>query len=177
MKKNNPEDRNKIRRKTVSSKRTDSSRKSGSSDDDLILPSERGKINSPSQRRSASSNPASKVRTVSASDSSGKDKKSNANKKTRSKNASSSLKRKLKIKRRKKIIGAFVAVMIIVFAGALGFIFASLKDVKPVNEALLDKLTHQTTTIKYANGETLSTARSEERRVGKECRSRWSPYH
>src|SRR5258707_3850081 len=23
----------------------------------------------------------------------------------------------------------------------------------------------------------LSTARSEERRVGKECRSRWSPYH
>ena len=25
--------------------------------------------------------------------------------------------------------------------------------------------------------ETLSAARSEERRVGKECRSRWSPYH
>ena len=24
---------------------------------------------------------------------------------------------------------------------------------------------------------TLSTTRSEERRVGKECRSRWSPYH
>ena len=24
---------------------------------------------------------------------------------------------------------------------------------------------------------TLTTARSEERRVGKECRSRWSPYH
>ena len=23
----------------------------------------------------------------------------------------------------------------------------------------------------------LTTARSEERRVGKECRSRWSPYH
>ena len=23
----------------------------------------------------------------------------------------------------------------------------------------------------------LATARSEERRVGKECRSRWSPYH
>ena len=23
----------------------------------------------------------------------------------------------------------------------------------------------------------LNTARSEERRVGKECRSRWSPYH
>ena len=25
--------------------------------------------------------------------------------------------------------------------------------------------------------ETMSEARSEERRVGKECRSRWSPYH
>src|SRR3712207_1831580 len=27
------------------------------------------------------------------------------------------------------------------------------------------------------NGLVLLTARSEERRVGKECRSRWSPYH
>ena len=25
--------------------------------------------------------------------------------------------------------------------------------------------------------ESLKTIRSEERRVGKECRSRWSPYH
>ena len=28
--------------------------------------------------------------------------------------------------------------------------------------------------VMYANGQ---TTRSEERRVGKECRSRWSPYH
>src|SRR2546427_9761437 len=27
------------------------------------------------------------------------------------------------------------------------------------------------------NGETIRSLRSEERRVGKECRSRWSPYH
>ena len=27
------------------------------------------------------------------------------------------------------------------------------------------------------NGAAFSTTRSEERRVGKECRSRWSPYH
>jgi len=27
------------------------------------------------------------------------------------------------------------------------------------------------------NDEAASVARSEERRVGKECRSRWSPYH
>ena len=26
-------------------------------------------------------------------------------------------------------------------------------------------------------GETIEEIRSEERRVGKECRSRWSPYH
>ena len=32
---------------------------------------------------------------------------------------------------------------------------------------------------KLANGEipTATLYRSEERRVGKECRSRWSPYH
>ena len=29
----------------------------------------------------------------------------------------------------------------------------------------------------YINGELLEEDRSEERRVGKECRSRWSPYH
>ena len=28
-----------------------------------------------------------------------------------------------------------------------------------------------------AKGASLTTTRSEERRVGKECRSRWSPYH
>src|SRR2546422_5358264 len=29
----------------------------------------------------------------------------------------------------------------------------------------------------YQNGATFFLNRSEERRVGKECRSRWSPYH
>src|SRR5256885_4936316 len=32
-------------------------------------------------------------------------------------------------------------------------------------------------TAQYALEHRLSTVRSEERRVGKECRSRWSPYH
>ena len=32
----------------------------------------------------------------------------------------------------------------------------------------------QSTTFRY---ETSEAMRSEERRVGKECRSRWSPYH
>ena len=30
---------------------------------------------------------------------------------------------------------------------------------------------------RYATAESAATLRSEERRVGKECRSRWSPYH
>ena len=30
---------------------------------------------------------------------------------------------------------------------------------------------------RFRFGETLRNQRSEERRVGKECRSRWSPYH
>src|SRR5690348_17453765 len=41
----------------------------------------------------------------------------------------------------------------------------------PQSEAFLDRLpVAQRTTFG-------SSARSEERRVGKECRSRWSPYH
>ena len=31
--------------------------------------------------------------------------------------------------------------------------------------------------VVIANSEGARTTRSEERRVGKECRSRWSPYH
>ena len=36
-------------------------------------------------------------------------------------------------------------------------------------------VTNQDTSVKTAVAS--DTARSEERRVGKECRSRWSPYH
>src|SRR5258708_7837664 len=32
-------------------------------------------------------------------------------------------------------------------------------------------------TITVSDGISMGTERSEERRVGKECRSRWSPYH
>src|SRR2546422_10708668 len=44
--------------------------------------------------------------------------------------------------------------------------------------ALADEVTVETR-IPYGEipGFPLSTVRSEERRVGKECRSRWSPYH
>ena len=32
-------------------------------------------------------------------------------------------------------------------------------------------------TQNFEKGKSITTNRSEERRVGKECRSRWSPYH
>ena len=38
---------------------------------------------------------------------------------------------------------------------------------------MVDGVQHQS----YLKGEKSDLTRSEERRVGKECRSRWSPYH
>lgn len=177
MKKENPED-NKIRRRVVSSnkKNNNSSNDNTSFDkNNLKLPSERQrekdqrKAKSPSQgsptrKSTKSTNTSSKTRAVNASqnESSGVksllgSRKNNDNKKN-TKTPSKAARRKMRSKRKKKIIGTLIALLIIIFASVLGFVFASLKDVKPVNEALLDKLTHQTTTIKYANGETMSTA-------------------
>ena len=148
-----------------------------------MLPSKRSKSNGSSDRRksktsssnsrrsSTSSNPQTKTRAVSPGSKSGtRNRNSNKNsanandnnKKNISKsNNSKTLKRKMRSRRKKKIIGGVIAFFIIASALVLGFVFASLKDVKPVNEALLDKLTHQTTTIKYSNGETMSTAPSQ----------------
>src|SRR5574337_1662233 len=42
---------------------------------------------------------------------------------------------------------------------------------------LFEKLEARYPYGRYAQQAQLDVARSEERRVGKECRSRWSPYH
>lgn len=182
MKKENPED-NKIRRKPAGQSSKSSNHRPSSNNSDLMLPSERSKSNGSSDRRksktsssnsrrsSTSSNPQTKTRAVSPGSKSGtRNRNSNKNsanandnnKKNISKsNNSKTLKRKMRSRRKKKIIGGVIAFFIIASALVLGFVFASLKDVKPVNEALLDKLTHQTTTIKYSNGETMSTAPSQ----------------
>ena len=182
MKKENPED-NKIRRKPAGQSSKSSNRRPSSNNSDLMLPSERSKSNGSSDRRksktsssnsrrsSTSSNPQTTIRAVSPGSKSGtRNRNSNKNsanandnnKKNISKsNNSKTLKRKMRSRRKKKIIGGVIAFFIIASALVLGFVFASLKDVKPVNEALLDKLTHQTTTIKYSNGETMSTAPSQ----------------
>src|SRR3712207_9368178 len=44
-----------------------------------------------------------------------------------------------------------------------------------VTETLLQS--HPDATAIYAHNDEMALGRSEERRVGKECRSRWSPYH
>ena len=48
-------------------------------------------------------------------------------------------------------------------------------DFKPFISA--DKVLPEFTVTSVILGMILAVIRSEERRVGKECRSRWSPYH
>ena len=45
-----------------------------------------------------------------------------------------------------------------------------------IEENMIEPFHYFYTVVCPANGQ-LSRLRSEERRVGKECRSRWSPYH
>ena len=54
---------------------------------------------------------------------------------------------------------------------------ADLADAKPADiPNTLPKILNLIRMI-WVNSEFYKTRRSEERRVGKECRSRWSPYH
>ena len=55
---------------------------------------------------------------------------------------------------------------------AFGFL---KKNLKPGDEILINKAEHASNVLPYMILE--KEIRSEERRVGKECRSRWSPYH
>ena len=59
---------------------------------------------------------------------------------------------------------------------------ASLIKEYGVSQSALTKWIKQYSTVETDSGEVLTAKqvkvlRSEERRVGKECRSRWSPYH
>ena len=48
---------------------------------------------------------------------------------------------------------------------------------KTTNPEAFENLYNQGNLMSRIRANVLSTKRSEERRVGKECRSRWSPYH
>ena len=64
------------------------------------------------------------------------------------------------------------------FSAAVSFVDPFEKSYQQMGETLdqLVKLTQDSTNAQAAASEASAT-RSEERRVGKECRSRWSPYH
>ena len=47
----------------------------------------------------------------------------------------------------------------------------------PQNEAPVNEQVFSQNNAQPVNEQAFSQSRSEERRVGKECRSRWSPYH
>ena len=51
----------------------------------------------------------------------------------------------------------------------------ALADVKPIDEKTC--MRYVGNGLKNTLRQALAATRSEERRVGKECRSRWSPYH
>ena len=162
MKKDNPEGKNKIRKRPVSSSGSGQSSQRTSSQ-----ASNRSRPANSSRKKPVSS--SSKTRPVSSSTRNQRptnqvvqnDKNAKKSSKMSSQRTNSKmLKKKTRSRRKKKILRGMIAVMICVIAVGLGLVFASLKDVKPVNEAVLDKLTHQTTIIKYANGEVMSTAPS-----------------
>src|SRR6266446_7877022 len=67
---------------------------------------------------------------------------------------------------------------------AVGQLLADAKAAKAAAESECDKAAAETARLAEQRSEALkaaeaeaATAKSEERRVGKECRSRWSPYH
>lgn len=96
----------------------------------------------------------------------------------------SSVKRKRKVpsgrRKRKvsklKVFGvAFLIAFIVGVAGMCGLVFSSLRDVKPVTLADLNKRTYVTTTLLYANGEKMSTAPSANNKTPVPL-SQMSPY-
>src|SRR3712207_1913231 len=63
-------------------------------------------------------------------------------------------------------------------AGVRGLLGETVIDFPvPDNKAWPAAMTYAERFVARWKGNRLITARSEERRVGKECRSRWSPYH
>src|SRR5258708_40300078 len=60
--------------------------------------------------------------------------------------------------------------------GAPGINSQRLREM-PFNGANTDEYIDVTGPMRLTSSEQIPKVRSEERRVGKECRSRWSPYH
>ena len=71
-------------------------------------------------------------------------------------------------------IGAAVACLLIVALLTVGIVAGA----KFINNSLSASQTEKNASVQATSAPSGSNGtRSEERRVGKECRSRWSPYH
>ena len=75
---------------------------------------------------------------------------------------------------KRKIIAIFIIVAIVAALAAVATFFV-IKSAK--NEAKGSSQMTETATEDSSDKDDPQHTRSEERRVGKECRSRWSPYH
>ena len=72
------------------------------------------------------------------------------------------------------LLFSFLLVISLVFAGRLFFLqIVKGKFYKALAQGQYESLSES----QGPRGEIIFSNRSEERRVGKECRSRWSPYH
>ena len=71
-----------------------------------------------------------------------------------------------------------IAILVGMLAGlTLGFFVNSQSNDEQLVFQLGPSISIVTEKIDFKLGEQIYIKRSEERRVGKECRSRWSPYH
>src|SRR3712207_6098197 len=61
--------------------------------------------------------------------------------------------------------------------GRIGAIAKGARRVKSRLGGRLEPLARVNLILRQGRGDLCTVTRSEERRVGKECRSRWSPYH
>ena len=92
-------------------------------------------------------------------------------------------KRELRHKRRQRNqIIAYTAVGIMILLLAVGIAFAvskitSMSRNQEEQQNKVDEILSDEETIQAPTESQETVVRSEERRVGKECRSRWSPYH
>ncbi len=153
----NQENKGRVRRRKISS---DSQKKTSSQNRNITGrgSSTTSRNSNSSRTRSVSSSSRTKTSGRVSSSHDVNQKRMNPRARKRSSN-----KRKGSIRKSLTAKNIGIAILIIVLVGAAslgGLVFASLRNVKPVNEALLDKKTYQTTTIKYANGEKMTTAPS-----------------
>ena len=85
----------------------------------------------------------------------------------------------LNTKKKKVIAGCVAGVLVIGVAGAVILNNNGSKDLVFTSNEVDAEFGQKVSTniADYLDANKVDNLRSEERRVGKECRSRWSPYH